>query len=72
MDGYDRDGGDGDNHGQDVNKAVRDAIATTDIEGVGGRIRFDAAGDRIDAPVSLWQVVGGRMIPLVETPLPTA
>lgn len=45
---------------------VRDAIAATDLEGLGGRIRFDAAGDRIDAPVSLWQVAGGRMLPLAR------
>jgi len=45
---------------------VRDAMAATDIEGLGGRIRFDAKGDRIDAPVSLWQVVDGRMVPLAE------
>jgi branched-chain amino acid transport system substrate-binding protein len=45
---------------------VRDAIAATDLDGLGGRIRFDAAGDRIDAPVSLWQVAGGRMVPVAE------
>jgi branched-chain amino acid transport system substrate-binding protein len=45
---------------------VRDAIAATDIEGLVGRIRFDAQGDRIDAPVSLWRVAGGRMVPLAE------
>jgi len=45
---------------------VRDAIASTDIEGLCGRIRFDAHGDRIDAPVSLWRVAGGRMVPLAE------
>src|SRR6266849_6699151 len=45
---------------------VRDAIAATDLEGIGGRIRFDAHGDRIDAPVSLWQVVDGRMVSLAE------
>ena len=47
---------------------VRDAIAVTDLEGLGGRIRFDEHGDRIDAPVSLWQVVRGRMVPLAEGP----
>ena len=47
---------------------VRDAIARTDIEGLTGRIRFDAHGDRIDAPVSLWRVAGGRMVPLAENP----
>jgi branched-chain amino acid transport system substrate-binding protein len=52
-------------------KEVRDAIAATDIDGLGGRIRFDPHGDRIDAPVSLWQVVDGRMVPLAERPLPT-
>jgi branched-chain amino acid transport system substrate-binding protein len=40
---------------------VRDAIAATDIEGIGGRIRFDSNGDRVDAPVSLWTIRGGRM-----------
>jgi branched-chain amino acid transport system substrate-binding protein len=58
--------------GATTRKAVRETIAATDLEGVGGRIRFDAAGDRIDAPVSLWQVVGGRMVPLAARPLPTA
>ena len=48
---------------------VRDAIAATDLDGLCGRIRFDAAGDRIDAPVSLWQVVGGHMVPLAESPV---
>lgn len=43
---------------------VRAAIASTDIEGVGGRIRFDPRGDRIDPPVSLWRVEGGEMRPL--------
>lgn len=47
---------------------VRDAIAVTDIEGVGGRIRFDGSGDRIDAPVSLWTIHGGQMVPLAEPP----
>jgi branched-chain amino acid transport system substrate-binding protein len=45
---------------------LRDAIAATDIEGVAGRIRFDANGDRIDAPVSLWTIRGGKMVPLAE------
>ena len=40
---------------------VREAIAATDIEGIGGRIRFDSNGDRVDAPVSLWTIRGGRM-----------
>ena len=52
--------------GATTRKEVRDAIASTDFEGIGGRIRFDAHGDRIDAPVSLWRVVSGRMIPLAE------
>jgi branched-chain amino acid transport system substrate-binding protein len=43
---------------------VRDAIARTDLEGVAGRIRFDTGGDRIDAPVSLWEIRGGEMRPL--------
>ncbi|HYR48713.1 MAG TPA: branched-chain amino acid ABC transporter substrate-binding protein [Candidatus Eisenbacteria bacterium] len=52
--------------GATTRKEVRDAIASTDFEGIGGRIRFDAHGDRIGAPVSLWRVVSGRMIPLAE------
>jgi branched-chain amino acid transport system substrate-binding protein len=47
---------------------MRDAIAATDLEGYGGRIRFDANGDRIDAPVSLWTIRGGKMVPLAEAP----
>lgn len=43
---------------------VRDAIAATDMNGVGGRIRFNASGDRIDAPVSLWTIQNGEMVPL--------
>jgi branched-chain amino acid transport system substrate-binding protein len=43
---------------------VRDAIAATDIEGYGGRIRFDEHGDRVDAPVSLWTIQSGAMVPL--------
>ena len=58
--------------GATTRKEVRNAIASTDIEGLGGMIRFNAQGDRIDAPVSLWEVVGGRMVPLAERPLPTA
>jgi branched-chain amino acid transport system substrate-binding protein len=58
--------------GASTRTAVRDAVASTDIEGLGGRIRFDARGDRTYAPVSLWQVVGGRMVPLAERPLPSA
>jgi len=48
---------------------LRDAIAATDMEGVAGRIRFDANGDRIDAPVSLWTIRDGKMVPLAEAPL---
>jgi len=58
--------------GATTRSEVRDAIAATDLEGVGGRIRFDSHGDRIDAPVSLWQVVEGRMVPLARRTLPTA
>jgi branched-chain amino acid transport system substrate-binding protein len=50
-------------HGASTRAEVRDAIAATDLEGVAGRIRFDANGDRVDAPVSLWRIQGGRMIP---------
>lgn len=53
--------------GQLSRSEVRDAIARTDFEGLAGRIRFDANGDRIDAPVSLWRVQGGRMSPLGES-----
>ncbi len=45
---------------------MREAIARTDLEGIAGRIRFDANGDRIDAPVSLWTIRQGRMVPLAE------
>ena len=45
---------------------VRDAIARSDVEGLAGTIRFDACGDRIDAPVSLWQITGGGMVPVGE------
>ncbi|HYM95973.1 MAG TPA: branched-chain amino acid ABC transporter substrate-binding protein [Candidatus Sulfotelmatobacter sp.] len=48
--------------------AVRDAIAATDLEGVAGRIRFDSCGDRVDAPVSLWRISGGRMVPQAASP----
>jgi branched-chain amino acid transport system substrate-binding protein len=48
---------------------LRDAIAATDMEGIGGRIRFDDSGDRIDAPVSLWTIHDGEMVPLTEAPL---
>lgn len=50
--------------GASTRAEVRDAIARSDVEGLAGRIRFDAHGDRIDAPVSLWQIKGGRMVPL--------
>jgi branched-chain amino acid transport system substrate-binding protein len=50
--------------GASTRAEMRDAIAATDLEGVAGRIRFDANGDRIAAPVSLWTIHGGRMIPL--------
>jgi branched-chain amino acid transport system substrate-binding protein len=58
--------------GARTREEVRAAVASTDLEGLGGRIRFDARGDRVDAPVSLWQVLGGRMVPLAERPLPSA
>jgi len=54
--------------GASTRTAVRDAIAATDIEGIGGRIRFDSHGDRIDAPVSLWTIRQGRMEPLGKAP----
>ncbi len=41
---------------------IREAIAQTNIEGLAGPIRFGPNGDRIDAPVSLWQVRGGTMV----------
>jgi len=43
---------------------MRDAIAAADVEGFNGRIRFDATGEREGAPVSLWRVSGGRMVPI--------
>ena len=43
---------------------VRDAIARTDLAGVAGRVRFDEHGDRVDAPVSLWTIRNGEMVPL--------
>jgi branched-chain amino acid transport system substrate-binding protein len=43
---------------------VRDAIAAADLEGFSGRIRFDSSGEREGAPVSLWRVSGGRMVPI--------
>jgi branched-chain amino acid transport system substrate-binding protein len=56
-------------HGATSRPQVRDAVATTDAEGLGGRIRFAANGDRVDAPVSLWRIEGGRMLPLSEQPV---
>ncbi len=52
--------------GATTREEVREAIARTDLEGIAGRIRFDANGDRIDAPVSLWTIRQGRMVPLAE------
>ena len=46
---------------------LRDAVAATNMEGIAGRIRFDANGDRINAPVSLWTIHGGEMVPLVDS-----
>lgn len=53
--------------GASTRAEVREAIASTDLQGLGGRIRFDPQGDRIEAPVSLWRVVDGRMVPLAES-----
>jgi len=53
-------------NGATTRAEVRDAVAATDLEGAAGRIRFTAGGDRIDAPVSLWTIRGGRMVPLGE------
>jgi branched-chain amino acid transport system substrate-binding protein len=58
-------------NGATTRQQVRDAIAATDIEGYGGRIRFDANGDRIDAPVSLWTIAQGRMVPLNPSSVPS-
>jgi len=52
--------------GARIRAEVRDAIATADVEGFSGRIRFDSSGERIGAPVSLWRVVGGRMVPIAS------
>ena len=54
--------------GASTRAEVRDAIAGTDLEGIGGRVRFDKYGDRIDAPVSLWTIHGGEMVPLTQAP----
>ena len=53
-------------NGATTRAEVRDAVAATDLEGAAGRIRFTANGDRIDAPVSLWTIRDGRMVPLGE------
>jgi branched-chain amino acid transport system substrate-binding protein len=53
--------------GATTRQEMRDAVAATDLEGLGGRISFDAAGDRVDAPVSLWQLTGGRMVPVAAS-----
>ncbi|MGH7765326.1 MAG: hypothetical protein ACREOM_13015, partial [Candidatus Dormibacteraceae bacterium] len=45
---------------------VLEAISRTHVQGIAGWIRFDANGDRIDAPVSIWRVVDGRMVAAVE------
>jgi branched-chain amino acid transport system substrate-binding protein len=45
---------------------LRDAVASADLEGFSGRIRFDPTGEREGAPVSLWRVTGGRMVPIVS------
>ena len=50
--------------GASTRAEVREAIAQTDLEGFGGRIRFDSHGDRVDAPVSLWTIHAGAMVPL--------
>jgi branched-chain amino acid transport system substrate-binding protein len=47
---------------------VRDTIARTDFQGLSDRIRFDDTGDRVDAPVSLWTIHGGEMVPLDAAP----
>ncbi len=57
-------------HGASNRAQVRDAIAATDIEGYGGRIRFEANGDRVEAPVSLWTIQAGAMVPLTEYSVP--
>jgi branched-chain amino acid transport system substrate-binding protein len=46
---------------------MRDAVASIDMDGITGRIRFTAEGDRVDAPVSLWTIEAGHMVPLRET-----
>jgi branched-chain amino acid transport system substrate-binding protein len=56
--------------GAGTREEVRDAIAETDIDGIAGRIRFDAHGDRVDAPVSLWTIRAGEMVGLDPSRLP--
>lgn len=50
--------------GATTRSELRAAVAATDLQGYGGRIRFNRDGDRIDAPVSLWTIAQGRMVPL--------
>ncbi len=50
--------------GAQTRSEVREAIAQTDIQGIAAPIRFDTHGDRIDAPVSLWTIRNGEMVPL--------
>jgi branched-chain amino acid transport system substrate-binding protein len=50
--------------GATTRNEIREAIAAADLEGFSGRIRFDASGEREGAPVSLWRVSGGRMVPV--------
>ena len=38
-------------------KALRDAVADTDFEGISGRIKFDAYGDRTGSVVVIYKVV---------------
>ena len=52
--------------GATTRSGVRDAVAGSDVQGIAGRIRFAGNGDRIDAPVSLWRVEGGVMVPVAE------
>jgi len=50
--------------GAATRSSLRAAIAAADLEGFSGRIRFDPSGEREGAPVSLWRVSGGRMVPI--------
>ncbi|HLZ95187.1 MAG TPA: branched-chain amino acid ABC transporter substrate-binding protein [Candidatus Dormibacteraeota bacterium] len=54
--------------GASTRDGVLEAIAHADVEGFAGRIRFDASGDRAGAPVSLWRVSGGLMLPVALQP----